>query len=213
MKHGLNARTATYFPAKPDGYAFCSACDVDRSWCFDQPACVKQTQLFMRHHAAFESRDPKHLTGIYADLQGAVMAVLQQILQTIIADGVKITSPQWYTDKETGRVLIAEYFDENGQRRVINDVSAHPLFKPLGELLSRNSLSLADMGMSYKAIEAEQQEMGKLNAQEGAREALSDFAQQQAKALGDLRALMEQANAQRNADPILIEHQRQNGDG
>lgn len=213
MKHGLSARTATYFPAKPDGYAFCSACDVDRSWCFDQPACVKQTQLFMRHHAAFESRDPKHLTGIYADLQGAIMAVLQQLLQTIIADGVKITAPQWYTDKDTGKVLIAEYVDEFGERRVINDISAHPLFKPLGELLSRNSLSLADMGMTAKVIEDEQQEMGRLSVQDGAREALSDFAKSQSESLAALRAMMESAADKRKGDPILIEYQQQNGGG
>ncbi|MCW5627162.1 MAG: hypothetical protein KIT73_20765, partial [Burkholderiales bacterium] len=29
MKHGMSARVATYFPAKPDGYAHCSGCEVD----------------------------------------------------------------------------------------------------------------------------------------------------------------------------------------
>jgi hypothetical protein len=29
MKHGMEARTATYFPAKPGKYAFCEGCDVD----------------------------------------------------------------------------------------------------------------------------------------------------------------------------------------
>lgn len=213
MKHGLNARTATYFPAKPDGYAFCASCDVNRVWCFDQPACTKQTQLFMRHHAAFESRDPKHLNGIYADLQGAIMAVLQQILQTIIADGVKITCPQWYTDKDTGKVVIAEYINEYGERKILTDIEAHPLFKPLGELLSRNSLSLQDMGMTAKVIEEEQQEMGRLNVQEGAQQALSDFSKQQAESLSALREMMEKASASRKADPILIEYQQQNGGG
>lgn len=213
MKHGLNARTATYFPAKPDGYAFCATCDVDRGWCFDQPACVKQTQLFMAHHAAFESRNPKHLQGIYADLQASIMAVLQQILQTIIADGVKIEAPQWYTDKETSKLIIAEYIDENGQRKIIKDINAHPLFKPLGELLSRNSLSLADMGMSAKVIEEEQEEMGRLVAQEGDRAALSDFARAQSESLAALRGMMEAAQASRKADPILIEYTQQNGGG
>jgi len=210
MKHGLAARTATYFPAKPDGYAFCKACDVDRFWCGDQPACVKQTQIFLQHHAAFETRNPKHLTGIYADLQGAIMAVLQQILQTIIADGVKITSPQWYTDKETGRLVIAEYVDEDGHRRVLTEIEAHPLFKPLGELLSRNSLSLQDMGMTAKVIEEEEQEMGRLQVQEGAQQALADFSQQQAESLNALRAMMERAVENRKKDPILVEYQQQN---
>lgn len=214
MKHGLNARVATYFPSKPDGYAFCKACDIDRGWCADQPACVKQTQLFMSHHAAFESRNPKHLTGIYADLQASVMAVLQQILQTIIADGVKISTPEWYTDKETGRVLIAEYLDVDGRRQTIYNIEAHPLFKPLGELLSRNSLSLQDMGMSTKAIESDLEEMGALSPQEvGSREAISAFVDQQAKALADLRGLMERSATERDTDPVLIEYRQNNRDG
>jgi hypothetical protein len=46
MKHGLAAGAATYFPAKPDGYAFCVTWDVDRVFCQSQPACVKKTELF-----------------------------------------------------------------------------------------------------------------------------------------------------------------------
>jgi hypothetical protein len=69
MKHGLSACTATYFPAKPDGYAFCKTCDVDRVFCASQHACIKKTELFMLHHAAFEQRNPKHLMDTYSDLQ------------------------------------------------------------------------------------------------------------------------------------------------
>lgn len=125
MKHGLSARTATYFPAKPDGYAFCATCDVDRYFCASQPACVKKTELFMLHHAAFEQRNPKHLMGIYSDLQASVLAVVQQIIQTIVGDGVKIEAPQWFADKETGRIIIAEYTDENGDRKIIKDIRDH----------------------------------------------------------------------------------------
>lgn len=210
MKHGLSAKTATYFPSRPGGYAFCAGCDVDWDYCYSQPACTKQTRLFMQHHAAFEQRNPKHLSGIYADLQAALFAVLQQILQTIIADGVKIEAPQYYTDKD-GVLIVAEYTDDAGNRRVIKDISAHPLFKPLGELLSRNNLSLADMGMTQKVIDDEEQEFGRLQAQEHSREALSEFAQRQAKALEDLSKLMDRAGSQRDRDPILIEYQQQAG--
>ena len=210
MKHGLSAKTATYFPASPGKYSFCTGCDVDWGYCVTQPACIKQTQLFMQHHAAFEQRNPKHLSGIYADLQAALFAVLQQILQTIIADGVKIEAPQYYTDKE-GALIVAEYIDETGNRRVIKDISAHPLFKPLGELLSRNNLSLADMGMTQRVIDDEEQEFGRLQAQEQSREVLADFAQRQAKAIEDLGGLMARATAARDRDPILIEHQQQSG--
>lgn len=210
MKHGLSAKTATYFPAIPGKYSFCSGCDVDWGYCATQPACIKQTQLFMQHHAAFEQRNPKHLSGIYADLQAALFAVLQQILQTIIADGVKIEAPQ-YINYE-GQVIFVEYTNPvTGAREVIKDIQAHPLFKPLGELLSRNNLSLADMGMTQKVIDDEEQEFGRLQAQEQSREVLAEFAQRQAKAIEDLGGLMSRANAARDRDPILIEHQQQSG--
>ncbi len=212
LKHGLSAKTATYFPARPGKYAFCASCDVDWVWCAEQAACTKQTQLFMQHHAAFESRNPKHLNGLYADLQAALFAVLQQILQTIIADGVKIEAPQYYTDKD-GVLIVAKYMGEDGKLHTIKDINAHPLFKPLGELLSRNNLSLADMGMTQKAIDEEEQEFGRLQSQSETREALTDYSARQAKALEDLRGLMERAGAKRDADPILIEHQQQNGGG
>lgn len=213
LKHGLTAKTATYFPARPGKYPMCKTCDVEWDWCIDQPACTKQTQLFMMHHAAFESRNPKHLMGIYADLQAAVFAVVQQIIQTIIADGVKIAIPAYYEGKD-GELVVAEYVDEEGQRRILmKDVAAHPLFKPLGELLSKNNLSLADMGMTAKAIDDEQQEFGRLQAQQDSREALTDFARTQAKAIADLGELMNRASAKRDSDPILIEYQQQNGGG
>lgn len=211
MQHGLNARTATYFPAKPDGYAFCKSCDVDRVWCKAQSACVKKTELFMLHHAAFEQRNPRHLHGIYADLQASIFAVLQQILQTIIADGVKITTPEWYTDKETGAVIIDEYVDASGQRRIIPNIEAHPLFRPLGELLSRANLSLSDMGMSTKVLENEEAELGRLNDGAAERESLGDYQRRQVEALEGLAAVMQRAQANKARDPVLIEHQAQNG--
>lgn len=211
MKHGLAARTATYFPAKPDGYDFCTGCDVDRVYCSEQPACVKKTELFMLHHAAFEQRNPKHLMGIYADLQASLFAVLQQILQTIVADGVKINSPQWYTDRETGKILVAEYIDEKGKPRILTEINAHPLFRPLGEILSRAGLTLSDMGMTMKAIEDEQ-EMGRLAADNAqAQDSMLEFGRRQVEALENLQGTIERARLQKGRDPVLIEHQEQNG--
>ncbi|MBP6895663.1 MAG: DNA adenine methylase [Pseudacidovorax sp.] len=49
----MAARTATYFPAKPDRYAFCEGCEVNRLWCSEQPACVKQSAISapaLRYH-------------------------------------------------------------------------------------------------------------------------------------------------------------------
>lgn len=214
MKHGLNARTATYFPSKPDGYTHCKTCDVDRDWCREQPACVKKTEIFMLHHAAFEQRDPKHLMGIYSELQAAVFAVLQQILQTIIAEGVKITAPQYYTDKD-GVMILAKYYNhETGKEEQIYDIQAHVLFKPLGELISRTGLSLADMGMTVKSVEAaEDDDMGHLGRGDNSKapESLAAF---QCKAMGILTAIqdkVERAQRSTERDPVLLEHNAETG--
>ena len=211
MKHGLSARTATYFPAKPDGYSFCKTCDVDRVHCAAQAACIKKTELFMLHHAAFEQRNPKHLMGIYADLQAAVFAVVQQIIQTIVADGMKIEAPQYYVDKETNKLIIAEYIDEYGERRIIKDIEAHPLFRPLVEMLSRANLSLSDMGMTQKVLEAEEDELGKLAHDQASQEGVDEFRQRTMTLLSGMAEKIQRANQQTNSDPILIEYQQEGG--
>lgn len=210
MKHGLSARTATYFPAKPDGYAFCQTCDVDRVWCGNQPACVKKQELFLLHHAAFEQRNPKHLMGIYADLQASVFAVLQQILQTIVADGVKISAPKYYVDANRGAVVM-DYIDEDGKRRIITEINSHPLFKPLGELLSKTGLSLADMGMTVKSIEAEDENLGRLSHETLEQEKMDDYRRRQVAALEAVAAMVSRAGEQTKNDPILVEYQQEGG--
>lgn len=210
MKHGLSARTATYFPAKPDGYAFCASCDVDRVWCSNQPACASKTELFMLHHAAFEQRNPKHLMGIYADLQASIFAVLQQILQDIVATGVKIENPK-YTVNGDGQVVVAEYIDESGQRRIIKDVQAHPLFRPLGELLSKTGLSLADMGMTMKAIDDEETELGQLSHERADQQNMEDYRARQVAALEAVAAMVSRAGDKTKHDPILIEYEQEGG--
>lgn len=170
----------------------------------------------MLHHAAFEQRNPRVLGGIYADLQASIFAVLQQILQTIIADGVKITTPEWSTDKD-GNCIVAKYSytDANGEtkERIITNIEAHPLFRPLGEMLSRAGLSLHDMGMSARVIEDEEAELGKLNDGSAQREELGDYQRRQVEALEGLATVMKNAAANKLRDPVLIEHQQQNGDG
>lgn len=212
MKHGLSARVATYFPAKPDGYAFCNGCEVSRSWCKAQPACTKKTELFMLHQAAFEQRDPKRLTGIYSELQAGVFAIIQMMVQQIVADGVKIETVVWDKD-EDGMVKVAEYVDETGQRRILRDtMQAHPLLNRLGELLSRTGLSLADMGMTTKVIEQEDVEMGRLAGDAQAQEALSEFQQRQQAALEKLAASIERGREKTASDPVLIEYNQQTGE-
>lgn len=211
MKHGMNARTATYFPAKPGGYAFCDGCDVERAHCKSQPACVKQTEIFMLHHAAFEQRNPKHLTGIYSDLHAGIFAVIRQILQTIVADGVKVEQVVWDRDDD-GNVRVAEYFDEKGERHIIREnMMAHPLLKTLGELLSRTGLTLSDMGMTQKVVEAEEDQLGKLANEQEAQESIREYRDRQMALLATIADKVQRANQLTNSDPKLIEFQQEGG--
>ena len=211
MQHGLNARVATYFPAKPDGYAFCASCDVNRGWCAAQPACVKRTEHFMLHHAAFEQKDPRHLMPIYADTHAAIYSILQMILQQLIADGVKITAPCWFSDKDGG-FHLAEYQDgKDGPMKKIMEITAHPLLKPLGELIKSANLSLGDMGMTVKAAEASDEDMGQLGGSQQPKEGLTEF---QTRVLGVMEGLsgkMDRARKQTDEDPVLLEYNQQTG--
>jgi hypothetical protein len=211
MKTGLHAKVATYFPAKPDGYAFCAQCEVERGWCAAQPACVKQTEKFMLHQAAFEQRDPKRLMGLYSDMHAAVFAVVQQMLQTIVADGVRLIAPKYSIDKD-GVLNIATYMDHDAmQVKTINEMTAHPLIARVGELISRLNLSLADMGMTVKIVEHEDADQGRLSEETVQREQRTEFQERQIKALENLAQLVQRAKAQNASDPILVEHQQQAG--
>lgn len=209
MKHGLNARTATYFPAKPDGYEFCKTCNVDRPFCKSQPACQKQTSLFMLHHAAFEQRNPKHLMGIYADFHAALMATISECLRRIVGDGVTLQAPRTYLDKE-GKCLTVDYIDEHGNVRTVFDVEAHPLFKPVSELITRTGIDLASLGMTMRQAPEEEQAQGKVVDD---RASAAELQERQVKALEDLRSLMSKAQQQASRDPVLLEYQQQLGEG
>lgn len=211
MKHGMNARVARYFPSKPDGYPACRHCDVDREFCRSQPACQQQTQLFMLHHAAFEQRDPKHLTPLYADIQAAITGIVQQVLQTIVADGVTLRAPAWKVDQE-GNVVIGEYEDPaTGEMKIIYEVNAHPLIRSLQDFLSKNGMSLADMGMTPKVLQDEEESLGNLAVNDANQQSLLEYSQRSTLALENLANLAKKANERRDQDPVLIEYRQQNG--
>lgn len=210
MKHGASAKVATYFPAKPDGYALCKTCDVDRYWCEQQPACVKQTQNFMLHHAAFEQKKPGLLTGMYAEMQAAIYSILQQIILTIIADGVKLTRPEFHFD-EHGRLSLATYVDDNGEKQTITSVAAHPLLKPLSDFLTKNNMSLADMGMTNKVIEADDLLPGQVSRSVIPMITDDEYRKQQLAALRNLSDKVSRSNKLTSEDPILVEFGRENG--
>ena len=211
MKHGLNARTATYFPAKPDGYTFCARCDVDRYWCAEQPACVKQTELFMLHSAAFEQKNPKALARIHGDLHAALVASLQMCLQAVLGDGVVLKTPKVHVDKD-GNCITLSYTDEHGEPRNVMEYMANPAFKPIADLVSRLGLSLTDLGMTIKAQEDEEAGLrGRLGSDHKPAEMLQDFSNRMAAALERMPALVEASRKAAALDPVLLEHEAQTG--
>lgn len=212
MKHGLNARVATYFPAKPGRYAFCDGCDVDRYWCADQPACVKQTELFMLHHAAFEQRNPKVLGKVHADLHAALVASLQMCLQAVLAHGALMAVPKVQLDKD-GKSVTLTYVDDKGETHSVMEYMSNPAFKPIADLVSRLGLSLGDLGMTPKAAEEEGDQLlrGRL-AHAGNSEAMEAFATRMAAALEKVPAMLGAARQAAAADPVLLEHEAATGE-
>jgi hypothetical protein len=212
MKHGMQARVAQYFPARPDKYAFCGQCEVSRSWCAEQPACVKQTELFMLHHAAVDQRNPKHLSQIHADIIAAVTAALQLCLQAVLGEGVLIKQPRVEMDRE-GTPVTLTYLQADGTKGYIYDYQANPAFKPITDLISRLGLSMSDLGLTVKASEEDDPAgQGALGLGATSRESLEDFNRRMIGAMDGMKDKLGRAAANLRKDPILIEHEAQ-GEG
>lgn len=213
MKHGIAARTARYFPAKPDRYPFCGQCDVDRAWCAEQPACVKQTEIFMLHHAAFEQRNPKVLGKLHADLHAALTAALQMCLQAVLGEGVLIKQPRVELNRD-GTPTTLTYIGADGKNHYIYDHQSNPAFRPIADLVSRLGLSTSDLGLTVRAAEDKEEEgLGMLKLDEASKETLQAFGDRMAAATELMGDKLQRAQQHMRADPVLIEHQAQSENG
>ncbi len=212
MKHGLYAKVATYFPARPGRYPHCATCPYIQdcgSW--EHGACLHRTELFLQHRIAFQQRDPRALTDLHADNQAQVQAIFQDIVLAIVNTGVELKTPTYYTD-EKGGVHLAEYVDDDGEVKRVMKVEAHPLLRPMFEILSRNNMNLADMGMTPRAKEEEEALQGFLSDRTETETSMTEFASRQTVALERLTELIERSRGKHERDPVLIEHQR-DGEG
>lgn len=209
IKTGLQAKVATFYPAKPGGYPHCRTCRWLDNGCgeWDHGACLTRMELFLQHRIAFQTKNPSLLNELNADLQANVQALMNDMILAIVNTGVEVRKPEWYTDKDGG-MHIAQYEGSDGEIKTINEIQAHPLLKPLYEIISRNTDIMAKLGMTEKAQEEDAVLQGFLEHKEKTVEDSRAFAERQTQALEHLTALIERSRDQQKRDPILIEHQQ-----
>ncbi|MBO9493865.1 hypothetical protein J7438_07165 [Thalassotalea sp. G20_0] len=205
LKHGASARTALFFPAKPGKYPHCKNCDVDHDYCREQPACIKRTELTMRHLIAVQSGNPEHLKEMHALQQANVAALFDDMLQAVIGDGVALRNPAYNFDKDGG-FHLAQYRDSEGKLHTIEEIKAHPLLKPLFELLSKNNMTLADLNMTQKIQIDQGIQQGQLQQEEDDKEQALDYQRRLNDQMSNLKDMIKRSQKRLQSDPILIEH-------
>lgn len=214
LKHGMNAEVATYFPAKPGGYDACDGCPYRRNQCLTEHArggpCLQRTELFFTNHLAFEQKNPELLRERLASLQARIASIIDMMIQDIVRRGVTISSPRWYVDPEHG-FQIAEYTDEAGERRLLQEVNAHPLLGLLIDYLKKNGQTLTDAGMTLRQQDDDALLEGYIAGREIERQDEQELRQRGVRALEVLGKHLESAKKRRESDPILAEHRQLEG--
>lgn len=207
MQHGLCARTATYFPAKPGHYPHCDGCEyLAERECVPAGACLKRTELFLRHQIAFETGDPRMLTQLAADRQAALAGLIDDMILAIAQDGgPRIKEVVWYHDKDGG-FHLAQFRDEAGEIRQIHELKEHPLLRPLILYIDKNRMTLADLNMTPRGQEDDEVMQGFLEAKKADSGELLEYEARQAKALEGLAVMIERSRELTRRDPVLIEH-------
>ncbi len=214
LKHGLFADVATYFPARPGKYDQCTGCEhAEDESCLQYQACLRRTELFFKHHLAFDSQDPKLLMRLRSNTHAALQGLVDDMILAITARGVELENPVYGFDKDGG-FNIGKYTDPvSGEQKVITEVHAHPLMKILGEWVSKINIGLDDMAMTPKAQDQQNAIEGYLQ-QEGQRQENSlEFQKQTQGQLEKLRGLILNSNQALKKDPILAEYRELNDDG
>ncbi len=213
LKTGLHATVLTYFPARPGQYPMCEGCELRESICILSTICMKEADRHMRYRLAFENKDYSLILEDHAATHATIQTIINNIMLKIIQTGVEIRQPVWYVDKEMG-FQLAEYTDPNsGERQFLTEVKAHPLLKVLTEFVSKNSLSLSELGMTPRVQEQESHIKGHLDGEAARGDSLLEYQQRQAEALEGLQALIENSRKRVSSDPILIEHAQDDAHG
>lgn len=208
LKHGAYAETAQYFPATPGKYRQCQTCGIDWSYCHKQPACLKKTELHMKHMLAIESGDPTLLNDIHASNQANMSAIFSDLVREIAVDGVAIRNPQGGFDKDGG-FHLAKYKDKDGNQITLEEIKANPLIKPMLDILKGNNYSLADMNLTPKVLTDQGVEVGKLEEKAQDKDSVVEYQRQQTDLLLQLSNQIKRATEKVKADPILVEYNQE----
>lgn len=205
VKHMMNARTASYFPAKPGKYPSCEHCEhLADETCLEYRACLKSVELFIRYDAAFESQNPNLLRAIHGDNQAALQLLLNQMFLAIAQDGgPRTVTPEWYYDKD-GDFHLAKFTDATtGEEVQINKIEEHPLLKRLIEFIAKNNLTMADLEMTPKVQKDQELMEGFLTRGGDDQDSLEDF---QAQIMDQQKLLMKLIESgQRKTDERVID--------
>lgn len=204
MKHGLFAKTAQYFPAKPGRYPQCEDCEyMADEVCVEQKACLKRAEVMLRHQVAFDKKDPEILMGQFAETHAAMHTMIDWMIITIAADGgPQLKNPTWYYDKD-GTFHLAKWVDESKVEQQMFDHQAHPLLKPLIEYVSKLSMSLEDLGMTPKVQDENDLMKGFIDQEEKSKETEHGFQQRLEDNSNKLISLIESSHIDH---PIKVGH-------
>lgn len=209
LKHGMNAEVATYFPARPGSYDACQGCPYRDNVCLEQMAksgpCLQRTELFFQTHLAYETGDPKMLTGLMSRLQANALALVDSMFLAVSRRGVEIESPEWYFDKD-GNFHVAGWRDDDGRQHVIKKIEANPLIKHLIDAMKHLNLTLADAGLTLRQQDDEALLRGYVDARKAEAEDESNARERGVQALEALEKRLALADQRREKDPILAEY-------
>lgn len=214
LKHGMNAEVATYFPARPGSYDACHGCPYRDNLCLEQVAksgpCLQRTELFFQTHLAYETGDPKMLTGLMSRLQANAIALVDSMFLAVSRRGVELESPEWYFDKD-GCFHLASFTDDDGRERLIKKIEANPLIKHLIDAMKHLNLTLADAGLTLRQQDDEALLRGYIDTKKAEAEDEHGARERGVRALEALEKRLALADDRREKDPVLAEYKEMEG--
>lgn len=201
LKNGIFAKQARIFPARPGKYPECEDCPERESEdCVDAGACLEITKLYMRVEHAVQHKDHKALAGIMAGNQTGLLVMLQRMMRAVDVTGVELKAPMIATYKDSYDLVK----DESGNQ--VYEFSAHPLIKPIVELIAKNNMGLADLGLTPKQAGEEERDMGHLSNEERRLQSEEEYAKTLRENSDRLLAMFDVAKQTRKDDPVYAEH-------